>query len=599
MELKYETLEEERIVIDKFFILNVNEVDYKIDFRKINKINKAKQKRLLIARDIEFEIKYQRIELEDKIFYLYTKNNKLYLTSNLNTIFRRKSNLKGYISKNNLYFYGLYSYIKNKFSDCDNVYINGNLHNQIIRPLNFWKFKHLAVIKISLEDIKNSGEIHSTIGIGDKNGNYLGIKIKKKEKGINYFARRIKGEDYFIIRSVISSSNIRIVTIPMSPEYKRINIIKNNIAKLIAKIIGKKNIILMFEKESRKANESGYYIFEKIMKLKNPKSKTYFVIDKNCDDFEKVYSKYPKNTLIKYTFKHYLYIYLSKYFISSELSNHVINPRLYIKSINREIAKKPLIFLQHGIMFAKPVDNPAAAGFQKNNSTVNFYKCIISSDLEATQFYKLGFDDEDLIKSGLTKFDVSKQSKDADKILLMFTYRYWEEALVMNPDTIKSTTYYKIYMKLIKEFEKNGLLDKLIISCHPKFADCIINAAPKYEQIVEKDINKGLENAKIFITDYSSASYDAHYRGSYIIYYWEEKDYLIENYKAIPPINEENCDGVNVYDEKTLIEEVQKAIKNNYVMPKKYQDRYKKINEFDDNKNGERLIKELKKLDII
>ena len=81
--------------------------------------------------------------------------------------------------------------------------------------------------------------------------------------------------------------------------------------------------------------------------------------------------------------------------------------------------------------------------------------------------------------------------------------------------------------------------------------------------------------------------------------YWEERDYLIENYQAIPPVNEENCDGVPVFSIEELMSEVKKAIANNYVMDPMYEERYKLINEFSDNKNGERLIKELKELEII
>lgn len=149
-------------------------------------------------------------------------------------------------------------------------------------------------------------------------------------------------------------------------------------------------------------------------------------------------------------------------------------------------------------------------------------------------------------------------NEDADKIMIMLTYRYWEEALVNNEDTIRQTTYYKAYMDIIKAFEKNNLLDKVIISGHPKFIKGIEKELPQYKDIIETDINKGLEQSRIFITDFSSASYDAHYRGTYIIYDWAEKEYLIKNYKAVTPINEENCDGVPTYSVEKLIEEVKK-----------------------------------------
>ncbi len=542
---------------------------------------------------------YEKLEVNGSRYYVYCRDGKLYFSYQLNKAWRKKSLLFSLLTKKQAIFWGLYSDIENVFPGCDNVYLNDKIVGQIKRPFKFWKFKHFAVVKVNLKDVFVSGEIHNNVCIGDKKGNKLPIHLRKRHAGMNYYVRKRIDNRYIIVRSTVKSSSIKIVNIVMQPEYTFVNTFKNNLACFISKIIGKKNIVLMFEKETNKANESGYYVFSKIMERKNLKAKVFFVINKGSGDFEKVKSAYPKNVVKKYSFKHYLYIYLSRYFVSSELSNHVINPRLYIRNINKEIATKPLVFLQHGIMFSKPIDGIAAAGFSKDNENTNYYKSVISSDLEATQFYKKGFTDEDLIKCGLPKFDVSYQNSNADKIMFMLTYRHWEEALVMNPDTIKDTTYYKVCIEAIKEFEKRGLLDKLLISCHPKFADCLADVDPAYENIIEKDINRGLENCKVFITDYSSASYDAHYRGAYIIYYWAEKDYLIENYGAVPPVDETNCDGVPVYSVNELLDEVENAIKKNYVMDEKYEERYKKINEFSDGKNGERLVDELVRLNII
>lgn len=597
IEVDFQKIEE--VVLRDVVCIKYNGKEYAINEGIIKK-NKS-----VVIDNIDFsggKFSYVSVENENRKYYIYNTKSELRITSKLNQIFERQAKLHSLLTKKHFWFFGVYTDNSHKIKDCDNVYLNDKKIGKVIRPLNFWKFRHFAIIKVDVEDVLNSGEIHSEISVGDADGNYINLNLKKKHKGINYYARKRVKNNYLLIRSTVASGNIRLVNILMQPEYTKLNMFKNFLANKLAKIIGKKNIVLMFEKETAKANESGYYVFERLMEenAKNKlNSKVYFVIDKNCNDYQKVVQKYPNNTIAKYTFKHYLYIYISKYFLSSELSNHVINPRLYIESINREIAKKPLVFLQHGIMFSKPIDNPAAAGFSKYNPNTNYYKCIISSELEATQFYKKGFIRSDLIKCGLPKFDVSKQDPNADKVLIMLTYRYWEEALIMNPETIRETTYYKVYMSIIDAFEQNGMLDKLLISCHPKFADCIIQAAPKYADIVEKDVNKGIENAKIFITDYSSASYDAHYRGSYIIYYWEERDYLIENYQAIPPVNEENCDGVPVFSIDELMNEIKKAIANNYVMDPIYEERYKKINEFSDNKNGERLIKELKELQII
>ncbi|WP_258175275.1 CDP-glycerol glycerophosphotransferase family protein [Mammaliicoccus sciuri] len=108
-----------------------------------------------------------------------------------------------------------------------------------------------------------------------------------------------------------------------------------------------------------------------------------------------------------------------------------------------------------------------------------------------------------------------------------------------------------------------------------------------------------LKKSIIFITDYSSAIYDSIYRGGYPIFYWEEKDYLIENYKAIPPVNEYNAPGEIAYSVTSLVDLVKEAIERNYEIPQNIIDKYRKINEFNDNKNTDRIIEELKALEIL
>lgn len=572
----------------------------------VEKAIKDLNKKIVLLKNISFEKQkiVKTISINEKIYYIYIdKKGNLCSTPKVNDIYNIKQKLYSFSTKRNIYFWGIITNTSNKADNFETVYLGENKYGKIKRPFKKWKMKHIAIIKIKIKDIVKLEKIHNEISISNNNSIHIQIiSAHRAKKGMRYFCKKKYDNKIVILRTIMNGRRFNLTQIPYEKEYSIINSLKNNIAKILYPIFLHKKINLMFEKETGKANESGWYIFEKIMQYyqqKKKKSNTYFIIDKNSVDYLKTKQKYKKNIINKYSLKHYIYIYASKYFISSELSNHVINPRVYIKSLNNVISKKPLIFLQHGIMFAKPVDNPAARGFYKKNNAANIYKSVVCSDLEAEQFYKMGYSSSDLLKVGLPKFDISTMNKNADKIMLMLTYRYWEEALINNEEQIKETTYFKRYMKLIKEFEKNNLLDKLIISGHPKFITKITEKLSEYKEIVETDINKGLENCKIFITDFSSASYDAHYRGAYIIYDWEEKDYLIENYKAIPPVNEENCDGVAVYNAEDLVKEVKKAIKNNCIMEAKYQERYRKINEFSDGHNGDRLIKELQELKII
>ncbi|MCY8265435.1 CDP-glycerol glycerophosphotransferase family protein, partial [Bacillus haynesii] len=111
--------------------------------------------------------------------------------------------------------------------------------------------------------------------------------------------------------------------------------------------------------------------------------------------------------------------------------------------------------------------------------------------------------------------------------------------------------------------------------------------------------SEALRISKIFITDYSSAIYDAQYRGAYPIFYWEEKDYLIRQYKAIPPVNDENAPGPIAYSLDELIKEVKTAIDQKYQLKDEFKKKYLKINSFNDNRNTQRVIKFLQGEQII
>src|SRR5699024_3963025 len=296
--------------------------------------------------------------------------------------------------------------------------------------------------------------------------------------------------------------------------------------------------------------------------------------------------------------RHYVYLFQANAFISSELSNHVIASRVFSNKLSSSISKTPLYLLQHGIMFAKPVDNPIAMGFHKENVSFNLKKNVISSDLEAKEFYKMGYCSEDLMKTGLPKLDNATLDESADKIAYMPTWRYWEESYIINNE-IEKTTYFESIMNLIDLFEKEGLLDKLLITPHNKFVEYVAIHLQKYEDILCKDPKEALEKSRIFITDYSSAIYDSIYRGAYPIFYWKDSHYLIENYKAIPPINNDNAPGMLEYTDKELINAISHALSRNNAVPSEVINKYRKINEYHDGNNSNRVIKELTKNGVL
>ncbi|WP_368245211.1 CDP-glycerol glycerophosphotransferase family protein [Clostridium tertium] len=542
--------------------------------------------------------------INKKKYILYTNKQGLFLRrANIEKIVAPNIKLQPIKIFNKIYLYGyMYHYGRGCLGKYEYLYlrdINNNI-SKFIRPLKFLRFfKKYGYFKIDYNDL-NNGLIHNNLLIGDRDvivHNLYFNKNDRSKKKVKTYTSKVRGENIYILRTNLSG-NITSTVIPYSKEYTFFNKFKIKLAEITSKIYkNKENLNLYFEKKASKADESSIRVFEEVKK-RQVSSKNKFIIDKNSEAYKDLKIKYGNDIIKKYSFNHYLSIFMADNFISSELSNHVLNDRLFIDNLRNKIMSVPLVFLQHGIMFAKPVDNPMAFGFHKDKNQYNIYKSVISSELEAGEFYKMKYDRNDLILTGLATFDYAKLDENADKIAYMPTYRYWEEGLIYN-NNIEQTTFYKSIIKMIKTFENAGLLDKLLIVPHNKFSEYIYNNMPEYKHILSNNPSEALKISKVFITDYSSAIYDAQFRGAYPIFYWEEKDYLISQYKAIPPINENNAPAPIAYNLYELVNIIKNAIDNNFELEDKYKRKYLKINEFSDRKNTKRIVDFLQNEKII
>ena len=191
--------------------------------------------------------------------------------------------------------------------------------------------------------------------------------------------------------------------------------------------------------------------------------------------------------------------------------------------------------------------------------------------------------------TGLPKFDKNVLNDDADKIVIMPTWRPWE--INTARDNFLETSYFKMIMRIFDSVPDN-LKEKVIILPHP----LIINELKKLPESVSNTIatdvkyDEILKQARVLITDYSSIAYDAFYRGTRVIFYWEEKDECIAQYGPTTKLmlNEENVYGDYFYSTDGLRESIEKNYYNEQTDD--YKNKYSKIVEFHDGNNTQRLI---------
>ncbi len=419
-------------------------------------------------------------------------------------------------------------------------------------------------------------------------GKYKGVLTDKV-----YFLKDMNMSAYFLI----TKYNLVLTIRPCNVTDKAFEKFKLACAYLMAMIFKGKDPILLYEKDSARYEESGHIVFEKL--VDQGYDNAYFVLDENCADWRAAPQKYKKYVLKKYSFKHYLYFFRAKTFIGSENVAHAIELRCISKYVRLYLTRGMynFVFLQHGIMYMISLDAGQRQFFRQKKKN-GFRRTVVSSHLELDHFVELGgYSEDELYLCGLPKFDRNEMNPDADKIAIMLTWRPWEER------TCKEDVNQSSYIKSTKQIVENipqELHDRLIIMPHPLIKEAMKEQHTGLEEYIVGDekYDDILKDVSLLITDYSSVSYDAFYRGSKVIFYWKEKDQCVSQYgeNAKLMLTEDLAFGRVYYDDDSMKRELLEVYSN--PQEKKHIENYSKLVEFHDGKNTDRLMEMLKKEDL-
>lgn len=449
--------------------------------------------------------------------------------------------------------------------------------------INFYKFE-IPIKEASVMDIQNKIQVkYEDMRLGRiiysawdlTKGKNKHSKILVDENRTFFLRQTVKNTMYLTVRETNKYD---------FPKYRT----KLKIGYIISKLLLKKDLVLLFEKESSRYEESASVVYEKL--IDKGYKNVYYIIDEENVKLKDIQEKYKKNIIYKDSLKHIAYFFKCKKFVGTESLGHAMQLRIASRLVVNKLNKKDLmyVFLQHGVMYMVSLSSDLRTGFKK--MPIKLHKIVTSSKLEAEHFVELGgFEKEDLYICGLPKFDTAIRHNDADKIVIMPTWRRWEA----NQASIdyENTKYYKMIQRIVKAIPKK-LQGKVIILPHPLMLKEIKNNKEYSKYVPEGEFvyDEILKTCKLLITDYSSIAYDAYYRGSNVIFYWEEKDECMKEYgeNAKLMLNEKNVFADVCYNAKELTKIVDKNY--NEKQSKENIKKFKKIVEFDDNKNTERLI---------
>lgn len=372
-----------------------------------------------------------------------------------------------------------------------------------------------------------------------------------------------------------------------------------------AKKLRGSNIIYMYEKNCAKYEESASVLYEKLIDMGY--DNVYFVTDLALPAVQDLPEKYRKHLIQKDSDRHLEYFFAAETLISTETPDHALQLRVASKPAADKITKEPLnyIFLQHGPTYMVSLNKENRSGFLKK-PWMKLHRTVVSSELEAQHFTELGgMDREDLYITGMAKFDRAFRNRGADRIVIMPTWRRWE--LNQARDDLAGTNYFGM-IRTMYEAVPEELKEKIVILPHPLMADRFRSIAESgagndaemcSRILVTESYENVLRDCGMLITDYSSISYDAYYRGANVIFYWAEKDACMTHYGEGTRLmlNTENVFGPVAMDG----DELAAAVRERYGKAQREQDleRYRKIIAFHDNRNTERIVEHLIKDGIL
>lgn len=353
-------------------------------------------------------------------------------------------------------------------------------------------------------------------------------------------------------------------------------------------------IWLVHEKFSETAQDNAFAFF-KYLYSNAPEKRAYFVIKANSPDA--ILTKpYKKRVIHFMSIKHLFLLLVSKRIISSESKGHGYAWRVSQGFIRPVLDQKPFVFLQHGVLGLKQIDNVFRA------HGMNHADLFVASSVFEKEIIKkyLGYADKNIMVTGLARWDeISERplTTERKEILCMPTWRNWlEEA---DEDTFLNSEYFKYYQNLITSERLQAILAEnqvtLNFYLHPKFlslSHLFIDNENPFIRILsfgEEKMSQLITNSKALITDYSSVAWEYLYSDKPTIFFQFDINQYLESQGSYIDLKE-NLFGPIAYDYEALLDHVSNLIATDFKVFPFHQEWKSNYLAYTDGKHSKRIL---------
>jgi glycosyltransferase involved in cell wall biosynthesis/CDP-glycerol glycerophosphotransferase (TagB/SpsB family) len=308
----------------------------------------------------------------------------------------------------------------------------------------------------------------------------------------------------------------------LKPNERRGEVRRFLAAKVVAGLLRpliRQEVWLVGENLGEVAQDNGFAFFEYCINNGMPE-KVYYVSkadNKNVENLVKYHDR-----VVQYdSFKHLVLYHLAEYLIVSHGIRDTIPSLLHTR-----IGKNPkkIIYLQHGIVAMKKI----SLNGRSYNGKIE--KLVVSSDREKDIFVnELNFDPEQIIVTGLARYDRLKDrsgTMETKQILVIPTWRDW---LINEPHLFRDSSFYKAYSALLADPRLHTVLEAynlnllffMHIEMQRKFGNPFVSSHERIQvlNLGDRDIRELVEESSLMITDYSSIAFDFNYLNKPVVFF--------------------------------------------------------------------------------
>ncbi|GIN96836.1 hypothetical protein J6TS1_27060 [Siminovitchia terrae] len=362
----------------------------------------------------------------------------------------------------------------------------------------------------------------------------------------------------------------------------------------------KSNIWLIHEKYSETAQDNSFSFFKYCFKH-YPQKKVYFVIKKESKDYSHVLP-YKKRVVHFMSVKHLFLLLVAKRIVSSEAKGHGFAWRVSQGLIKPRLNQKKFIFLQHGVLGLKKIDNTFKAnGF--NHADL----FVASSDFEKEIIHEyLGYPYKNIVTTGLARWDelenVNRNNR--KEILCMPTWRNWLEEV--DEDEFLQSEYYQRYYELITSSKLREFLVEhdlyLNFYLHPKFIQFanLFDSLDDHIRIIqfgEETVSQLIKNSTMLITDYSSVAWEYYYLDKPVLFFQFDRDKYEELQGSYMNL-ETDLFGNSSSNIDALIDSMRTTVDHKMGLDEKSINLKQQYFKHVDNNNCARIFQEIKKNEV-